>query len=219
MLTDSLRSLPSLALVAAYDRLRLTRDLAVNLALARCARVQRMSGVIRVVSTAVDHYGSPSLRLVARVALVATVACSSSASSPSGADPQPVTLFVSNTTCDPGPCTEIQVLAFPDNGPSTPNGGWAISLGLVSTPTACLTIPATASFSVIGAAQAGAPYDTTTYEWTTADSVAIGAHAPPANGLNTGPSSGAFVPAKASAWAIALPGGSVATSAAPCSPG
>ena len=43
--------------------------------------------------------------------------------------PRPVSLLVTNATCNPGPCTAIRVLAFPDDQPRTPGGLWSLDLG------------------------------------------------------------------------------------------
>src|SRR5438309_9383656 len=63
----------------------------------------------------------------------------------------PSKLFVTNTTCAAGPCATFEVLAFPENQPTTPAGNWSLDLGAVTGPTACLTIPASAAFTITDA--------------------------------------------------------------------
>ena len=79
------------------------------------------------------------------VLCLGAIACSSSVE-PS----QSVTLQVTNQTCSPGPCAPLQILAFPSNQPKTPGGFWSLDLGVVTAASACLTIPANATFRVSG---------------------------------------------------------------------
>ena len=137
--------------------------------------------------------------------LAATVACSSSV------EPRPgVTLLVTNATCGARSCSPLQILGFPSNQPATPGGMWSLDLGLVTTSSACLTLPASATFNVVG------PGTTKTYSWTTANGLSLGAEPPSASRIQAAPSTGMFVPARAAGWTITLPGGAAVSAAKPC---
>lgn len=140
--------------------------------------------------------------------LLSLVACSSSEEPPTG----DMTLLVTNDSCQLMNCSPIRVLAFPDNQPGTPGGNWSIDLGLVTTPSACLTLPPRAIFRVIGGP------DTTIFSWTTGDGVSLGTI--PASGsiVLSAPSTGSFVPDRAKGWKVSLPGGGQVTEAEACSP-
>lgn len=143
------------------------------------------------------------------VLLLVTLACSSTTESlPT------VTLLVTNATCNAGQCTPIQVLGFPSNQPHTPGGFWSIDLGLVTGPSACLTLPPSGEFRV-GNASSGA---TTVYSWTVADPLALSAEPAPADRLRAVPITGPFVPAGADGWSIILPGGTSLSKARACTP-
>ena len=125
----------------------------------------------------------------------------------------PVTLLVTNATCQGGRCDTLRVLGFPSNQPRTPGGMWSLDLGLISTPQMCLTVPASANFYVIEVRNDGTR-DTTTFTWTTAQALSLGTEPPPpASRLQAIPSTSAFVPASATGWAITIPGGSEASQA------
>jgi hypothetical protein len=140
--------------------------------------------------------------------LLSLVACSSSEEPPT----DEMTLLVTNDSCQLMNCSPIRVLAFPDKQPGTPGGNWSIDLGLVTTPSACLTLPPGAIFRVIGGP------DTTTFSWTTGDAVSLGTI--PASGsiVLAVPSTGSFVPDRAKGWKVSLPGGGEVTEAEACSP-
>src|SRR6266542_2360541 len=125
--------------------------------------------------------------------LFSAIACSSSVEPPPSVS---VTLLVTNATCNPGPCTSLRVLAFPNNQPHTPGGLWSLDLGLIITPSACLTIPPVATFSVI-LAGSGA---TTTYAWASTDPVSLGTLQQSESAIQATPSTGAFVPMSTSGW-------------------
>lgn len=129
-----------------------------------------------------------------------------------------VTLLVNNRTCDTGTCSSIVVLAFPSNQPNTPGGYWSINLGTVSTPSACLTLPAADTFRVIGIPSGGGKADTTLTTWTTAIPVALGAQPPSASRIQATPSTAAFVPADAPGWTANLPADSHVSPAQACGP-
>jgi hypothetical protein len=145
--------------------------------------------------------------------LLATLACSSSLEPRSG-----VTLLVTNGTCQAGQCTPLAILGFPSNQPITPGGLWSIDLGLLTVPAACLTFPRSAIFRVIGVSNDGTKADTTTYTWTTALPLSLGALEPPASRLWASPSTAAFVPASAPSWIVNLPAGSHVSPRQACSP-
>jgi hypothetical protein len=123
------------------------------------------------------------------------LACSSTVEPHSG-----ITLLVTNGTCGAGSCSPLEILGFPDNQPGTPGGLWSIDLGLVTGSAACVTLPLSAKFLVIGGA------DTTTYLWTTARPLSLGAQSPSASRIFASPSTSSFVPAAAAGWRATLPG-------------
>ncbi|HSQ32045.1 MAG TPA: hypothetical protein VLN49_19445 [Gemmatimonadaceae bacterium] len=139
--------------------------------------------------------------------VAAAIACSSAVDVPPS-----VTILVTNSTCSPGPCTSLRVLAFPDDQhqPHTPGGLWSLDLGIVSTASACLTIPAGAEFNVTG------PNGTTTFLWSTANGLALGSLSPSDPVLQATPSTGRFVPSSAAGWSITLPGSSTPTPSGAC---
>lgn len=149
-------------------------------------------------------------RIVAPTLLVIAAACSSSVAPRSG-----VTLLVTNETCATGTCDSLRILAFPSVQVNTPAGSWAIDLGLVSTPQACLTIPATARFLVVGVNDDGSR-DTTTIGWSNAQAMRLGALPPRTTPSDTHATSGEFIPAAAAGWSIDVPAGTSAVSAAAC---
>src|SRR5206468_9894873 len=79
----------------------------------------------------------------------------------------PSRLLVTNTTCAAGPCGTFEVLAFPENQPRTPGGMWSLDLGAVTGASACLTIPAAATFTITDAGTGVK----TVMRWTTAQRV------------------------------------------------
>lgn len=150
------------------------------------------------------------------LSLLGALACSSSSSS---TEPRSgVTLLVTSGTCQAGSCTPLQILGFPSNQPLTPGGAWSIDLGLLTTPTACLTFPRSAIFRIIGVSNDGTKADTTTLTWTTAIPLSLGAQAPGAFRLMASPNTSAFVPARAAGWTVSLPSGSQVSPAQACSP-
>jgi hypothetical protein len=126
-----------------------------------------------------------------------------------------VTLLVTNETCLAGPCDSLRVLAFPSVQPNTPGGLWSLDLGLITTSQACFTLPPTATFRVIGVREDGTA-DTTTFTWTNAKSLSLGTLRPSSSRIQAGPSTSAFVPAKAAGWRISVPTGSQATPSSAC---
>ena len=144
--------------------------------------------------------------------LFVTISCSSAVEPRSG-----VTLLVTNGTCQGGNCDSLRVLGFPGNQPLTPGGFWSLDLGLITASEACFTLPRTAAFHVIGVRVDGTR-DTTTFTWTSAMSLALGAEPPSSFMLQARPTSAAFVPASAAGWQITVPGGSQATPSSACTP-
>jgi hypothetical protein len=144
--------------------------------------------------------------------LLAVLSCSS-INEPHSA----VMLLVSNATCLTGRCDSLEVLAFPSNQPHTPGGFWSVDLGLITTRQACFTLPPSATFHVIGVHEDGTA-DATTYIWTSADSLSLGAQPPSWSRVQASPSTTAFVPALAPGWRITFPSGSEATPSSACTP-
>ena len=60
--------------------------------------------------------------------------------------------------------------------------------------------------------------DTTTYTWTTAKSLSLGAQLQTSSRFQANPSTAAFVPASAAGWRISVPGGSQPTPTSACTP-
>lgn len=119
----------------------------------------------------------------------------------SPAAPRAVPLFVTNTTCTPGPCRPIRILGFPMSRLRVPSGLWNIELGTITTAKACFMIPATTNFRVTD--QPSGRTDTTF--WTTRDSMALGWRRPKVETFTATPSTEYFVPQHARAWRVALP--------------
>jgi hypothetical protein len=142
--------------------------------------------------------------------LFISVSCSTAVEPRSG-----VTLLVTNATCEAGRCDALRVLGFPGDQPNTPGGMWSLDLGLITGSQACLTLPPSATFRVIGASPDGTT-TTTTYTWTTAKSLSLSALPSGDSRLQAGPSTAAFVPARAGGWTITVPGGSAVTPSSPC---
>lgn len=150
-------------------------------------------------------------RVVAVVGLVLGVALSCSSSLEPRSD---VTLLVTNETCQAGQCDSVYVLGFPSKQVNTPGGPWYIELGVVTTPTACLTIPPTATFRI------GTPENPNEQVilWSNGEPLTLGTESTMRVFLGSlSASTAAFVPANAAGWAITLPSGSHATPAANCS--
>ena len=114
----------------------------------------------------------------------------------------PSRLFVTNTTCAAGSCATFEVLAFPENQPTTPAGSWSLDLGAVTGPSACLLIPGSATFTIVDAGTG----NKTVVRWSTTQQVSIGLVTAGQSRLQASPSSGTFIPARAAAWSVALPG-------------
>jgi hypothetical protein len=124
----------------------------------------------------------------------------------------PVTLLVTNATCDSGTCSPIEVRGFPSDQPNTPGGPWSLKLGTVSTASACLTLPSADTARVTNADTG----ETTTYVWTIDDLLALGTLEPGESWFQAKASTSEFVPGNAAGWAIALPGATTATPAGAC---
>ena len=116
-----------------------------------------------------------------------------------------VTITVKNTTCGAGYCTPLRVVAFPGNQPLTPGGYWSIDLGLITTASACVTLPPTATFTVTN----GATGAKTTYTWTSGDPISLGTISESASRIQASPTTDSFIPINASGWSFDMPGSSV----------
>jgi len=114
----------------------------------------------------------------------------------------PSKLLVTNTSCAAGPCLTFEVLAFPENQPNTPGGLWSLDLGGVTGTSACLTIPASAAFTITDAGSGAKRV----VRWTTAQRASIGFVTSSQSRLQASPSTGAFVAAHSAVWSVALPG-------------
>src|SRR3982751_2364668 len=147
-----------------------------------------------------DSGGRRSHRLLWGALLLPMLALYSSPIGP----PRSVPLMVTNTTCTPGPCQAIRILAFPQNQPRTPGGLWSLDLGIVTTPTACVRIPPSAHFTIKDVSNGASEV----VPWTSRDSLALGSWAPTAARFTATPSTEWFVPQGARAWRVALPGDS-----------
>ena len=131
------------------------------------------------------------------------------------AAPTGVTLRVTNASCVAGHCDSIIVLGFPTDGPITPGGLWSIDFGLVTTPTACITLPPADTARVTGPRTDGT-VGTTLYVWTPEKALSVGSIPPSGSRFMADPSTAAFVPASAVGWRITLPGGTEAVSDSAC---
>ena len=145
--------------------------------------------------------------------LLGVFACSSPVEPRSG-----ITLLVTNRPCQAGQCAAVRVLGFPSNQPLTPGGNWSLDLGLLTGPSACLSIPASGIFRVIGVSSDGTKADTTTYNWTSADRFSLGAQPESASRFTAAPSTGEFVPSGAAGWSVTLPGAGPISSGPACVP-
>jgi hypothetical protein len=137
--------------------------------------------------------------------------------SPLAGQSDSVRLLVTNSTCTPGPCQTVKVLAFPQNFPRTPGGRWRIELGTLSTASACFAIPPESKFLMVEQHPNGVE-DTSFVRWTSRDSLALGTLAPDENWAAVGPSTGYFVPQRRRGWRVALPGVVEPEPARPCRP-
>ncbi len=75
---------------------------------------------------------------------------------------------------------------------------------------ACVTLPLSAKFLVIGGA------DTTTYLWSTALPLSLGVQPPSASRIFASPSTSSFVPAAAARWRATLPGAAPVSASSVC---
>lgn len=160
-----------------------------------------------------NEFAAPlrSLRILPLL-LSFTISCSGSVEPRSG-----VTLLVSNASCHGGRCDSLRILAFPSNQPNTPGGLWSLDLGLVTAPEVCLVLPPSATFHVTGVRENGTT-DTTTYAWTSAKSLSLGALLASSSRIQAGPTISPFVPATAAGWRITVPTGSQASPSSACKP-
>jgi hypothetical protein len=152
---------------------------------------------------------SHQLRRRSTLAWTALVAIAAACSSPMGTtndNPPSVKLLVVNGTCSVSGCGEVHVLGFPTaDQPLTPGGLWSIDLGATTAPQVCLTIPATATFRIIGQTSATTA-DTITKVWTTMRPLALGTLSPDVTRFQATPSTDAFEPGMRPGWRVTLPG-------------
>jgi len=144
--------------------------------------------------------------------LVITLSCTSASTVE---PPASITLSVTNATCGMGRCDSLRILGFPENQPATPGGLWSLDLGLLTTPRACVTLPPSAEFYVIGVHDDGTA-DTVTFRWTSGDPISLGAQPPSAPRLFASPGTPAFVPAGAAGWEVTMPAASAPMPASAC---
>src|SRR5882672_10074205 len=128
-----------------------------------------------------------------------------------------VPLMVTNGSCVGGACGALRILAFPSVQPNTPGGLWSLDLGVMTTRQACLRIPASANFYVIGQSMDGSA-DTTVITWTSASPIALSAQSPSATRFTSSPSTAEFVPDQAAGWQVTLPAGTSAAQGTACTP-
>jgi hypothetical protein len=152
--------------------------------------------------------------VAANVALL-TVGVSCSLGEPDPSSYEPVPLLVTNGTCVEGRCDSLRVVGFPTGGPITPGGPWKLDFGVVTTPQACLAIPASA-VSIVIEVHGDGTRDTTAYPWTAALGIALGAQPPSWSRFDAAPSTATFVPAGAAGWSVRVPDDSTVVPAPPC---
>lgn len=156
-----------------------------------------------------------------RIGVLLTVAiagggCASADVSDGSQTAASVTIYVTNGACTSAPCSPIDVLAFPSNSPTNPGGPWRFSLGRMSTPAACLSIPKREAFYITSTDTYGYGH-TDSVVWTPGIRLALAAVPPDSNQLQLNASTSGFVPSSASGWGVAFPDGLI-TSRAPCAP-
>ena len=102
-------------------------------------------------------------RVGALTIVAALLACGTS----TAPDPPPITLLVTNGTCDSGPCVPLGIHGETDvfNVP----GDMTVGIGHVDSASACLTFPASKTLYVIDAGT----NDTTATTWTPADTISL----------------------------------------------
>jgi hypothetical protein len=121
-----------------------------------------------------------------------------------------VTFLVTNATCSMGACAPLLVFAYPSirMEPAVP---YFVVLGIVTTSSACLTIPDSGVFTLISSG------DTTIVPWTVADNFSVAAHDTLTQGLlfpvQPTPE---FVPQSQPGWSLTVPGGTAAVPAKAC---
>ena len=127
------------------------------------------------------------MKPVAALLLLVLAACSSTAYAP--------TILVTNSTCNPGPCTGLHIYGHPVNEPVLAPEQFVADLGVVTSASACLTFPHSGTFSVVGAT-------VYTWTWTVADPFELWGNSPFVPDWSTG----TFVPQDAPGWRVTLPG-------------
>lgn len=122
-------------------------------------------------------------------------------------EPAPsATLLVTNGTCSSGQCSSFQLMGLPRNLPPVPAGPRSLNLGIVSTESVCLTLPAADTFWV-GETQS---------VWTSNNLLAFGILDPGEFWGYASPSTSVFLPASSPGWRVTLPGDTIVTPADPC---
>ena len=159
----------------------------------------------------------PARRAITLAAVAAAVGCSSGDSTSTGNPaPKAAMLLVTNSTCAAGHCDSIDVLAFPSYQYSSPGGPRTIDLGIVATPTACLSLPVADTIRVTATDNYGYT-STTIYTWNPLGAMTLGTITPGANRLTATSSTNGFIPANSPGWIATLPG-SQETAGAACTP-
>ncbi len=118
------------------------------------------------------------------------------------------TIYVTNSACASAPCGPIDVLAFPSNNPNVPGGAWRFSLGRMTTPTACFSIPKHEAFYITSTDMYGYGH-TDSVVWTPSIRLSLAAVPPDSNQLQLSASTSGFVPSSASGWAVSFPDGQI----------
>jgi hypothetical protein len=116
-----------------------------------------------------------------------------------------------------GRCGPLHILAFPDSGPTTPAGNWNVDLGVVAGPTACLTIPPSSTFTIIGGNGTGG-VDTLVWVWTPAKPVSLGVWPEGSSRFQAAPDTPVFVAATSRGWDLTVWGGVRVSAGDPCGP-
>ncbi|MEO7966351.1 MAG: hypothetical protein ABIT38_20810, partial [Gemmatimonadaceae bacterium] len=127
---------------------------------------------------------------LARLATVSSAIVVGACNNPSVAPNATVTLLVENATCTAEGCGELNVFAFPNSSYITPGGPWRVTLGSVTTASACLVIPASAEAHITDAGTG----QTTTFTWHTSQALALGAKQPLEKNLFPLSSTPEFIP-------------------------
>ena len=149
--------------------------------------------------------------LLLSVPLLLTLAA---CSSPQDANPAGgVTVLVVNQGCRYH-CPAMRVLAYPTGGVLTPGFDWSVELGIMTSSTACFTLPESLTQTVV---EVGTNYaDTFTFTWTQSKPISLGSVSDAMPDWHAVATTDEFVPAAAKGWKTFLPGTSRVESAPVC---